>query len=888
MDNPRRNRSYSDAEESDVSSSQSKITNTRVRLYTILTIGTIICYMYYGYQSSGFKGYQYEIFGTVRAPNGEFPAAEPEPHTTVVEVDVTKTLSTVFGAAPTSTPGKTDYWLANMEHRGVAPYHSDKKYQVFRSVFDFGAKGDGITDDTAAINAAITAGERCGEGCDSSTISPALVFFPPGRYLVSAPIVALYYTQLVGDPLDLPVLLASKNFNGWAVVDTDPYDPPGRNWYINQNNFFRAIRNFVIDLTLMDPSSGVGIHHQVAQATSIYNVIFKMHDGENTKQRGIFMDNGSGGFLSSLKFYGGDCGAFFGNQQFTTLNLEFYNCKTAIYMNWDWVWLLKSVKIHDCGIGIDISNGGPDEIHTGSVLLLDSYIENTDIAIKTFRTQESKPPAAGTLIIQNLVISGVKTTVSGWNDEEIFGGNEKGRNTTIPFWGHGKGYSDHLPQGGDINVVADETVDAIPAALKDTTGKILERPRPLYRHIIPSRFVSVRANGAVGDGVADDTAAIQEIISTHGNTPAGQKKKIIFFDYGVYRVTQTIYVPPNTYIVGEMWSVIMSSGSFFNDAKSPKPLFLVGKSGEEGVVEISDMLFQTQGAAAGAILMEWNVRSPQGQNVSGMWDVHFRVGGSQGTNLQSPKCIKKPDDQVDPKIDDDCVSAFMLLHIGKTASLMMENMWIWTSDHDLDAPKHEQITIYTGRGLLCEAELGPVWMYGHAVEHNVLYNYQLANSKNIFMGVIQTETPYYQSNPRARQPFPPVAEYFDPDFEAACGGADVPKEKVSMCEKSWGLRILNSTDVFAFGAGLYSFFENYSTDCIAKRECQQTMVSIDRDRKSDIVSSRSNIWLMGLVTIGTQNMASWMKDSDDGENIVVGALDGNGAGFTDNVGLILL
>lgn len=30
---------------------------------------------------------------------------------------------------------------------------------------------------------------------------------------------------------------------------------------------------------------------------------------------------------------------------------------------------------------------------------------------------------------------------------------------------------------------------------------------------------------------------------------------------------------------------------------------------------------------------------------------------------------------------------------------------------------------------------------GTAVEHHVLYQYQLANTKNIFMGFIQTETP---------------------------------------------------------------------------------------------------------------------------------------------------
>ena len=49
------------------------------------------------------------------------------------------------------------------------------------------------------------------------------------------------------------------------MIDSNPYDDKGGNWYTNQNNFFRQVRNFVIDLTAMNASSGAGIHWQVAQ-----------------------------------------------------------------------------------------------------------------------------------------------------------------------------------------------------------------------------------------------------------------------------------------------------------------------------------------------------------------------------------------------------------------------------------------------------------------------------------------------------------------------------------------------------------------------------------------------------------------------------------------------
>lgn len=63
-----------------------------------------------------------------------------------------------------------------------------------------------------------------------------------------------------------------------------------------------------------------------------------------------------------------------------------------------------------------------------------------------------------------------------------------------------------------------------------------------------------------------------------------------------------------------------------------------------------------------------------------MWDVHWRIGGSAGTLLQSDNCTKTPD--VLTPANSTCIAAYMLMHITKTGSVYMENNWGWVADHE--------------------------------------------------------------------------------------------------------------------------------------------------------------------------------------------------------------
>ncbi|EWC47414.1 hypothetical protein DRE_00382 [Drechslerella stenobrocha 248] len=714
------------------------------------------------------------------------------------------------------------YWLGDIQHQGLSAFNTNPEtYQVFRNVKDFGAKGDGVTDDTDAINAAIQAGTRCMKGCDSSTTQPGLIFFPSGTYVVSKPIIAVYYSQLVGDAGNPPTLKAAASFAGIAVVDSDPYESDGSNWYTNQNNFFRAVRNFVIDLT--STQSGTGIHWQVAQASSLINIRFEMG---NTDSQGIFMDNGSGGFMSDLTFNGGKVGAFLGNQQFTTRNFVFNGCKTAVVMNWGWSWTFKSLDIKNCGVGIDMTTGGEASQNVGSVLVLDSKISNTPIGIMSVHSSTSMPLTGGTLVIDNLSTNNVPAIVGNGDGGVVLAGS--GAAMIIESWGQGRVYDTN---GGSRVQANLSPKPQKPAALLDSNGYIFERSRPQYADVPASQIVSARSNGCKGNGVADDTAALQALI----NNNVG---KVIFLDHGVYKLTSTLSIPPNTRIVGECWSVLMSEGPFFADPKNPKAVVEVGKPGQTGLVELSDLVLETAGPAGGAIVLQWNMADVAGQKgTNGMWDVHIRVGGSAGTKLQSDECKKNPNSTA---INHNCESAFMLMHIGKTGSVYMENNWIWTADHELDINDFSQITIFSGRGLWIETEQGPVWGYASAVEHNVMYQYQLTNTKNVFLGMIQTETPYYQSNPTVYLPYEVNPAFNDPVYDCP------DKSMGSTCAKSIGVRIKDSKDVLVYGAGLYSFFENYTQDCLKTQTCQDDMVSVE--------GSTQNLFIYNLNTVGVSNM----------------------------------
>lgn len=168
------------------------------------------------------------------------------------------------------------------------------------------------------------------------------------------------------------------------------------------------------------------------------------------------------------------------------------------------------------------------------------------------------------------------------------------------------------------------------------------------------------------------------------------------------------------------------------------------------------------------------------------------------------------------------------------------------SDNDMvvyDSPDKlvNQISLYAARCTLIESQEAS-WFYGTGSEHCVMYQYQLNKAKNVYLGHIQSETPYYQPSPVAPYPFDgakPMAA--DPSF-AEC--------TTEGCKAAWGLRVIDSEKITIHGSGLYSFFQEYYQDCVETHDCQEKILE---------VKGSKDVAIFNLFTVATVQIASGIE-----------------------------
>lgn len=130
-------------------------------------------------------------------------------------------------------------------------------------------------------------------------------------------------------------------------------------------------------------------------------------------------------------------------------------------------------------------------------------VTNTPIFIRTSTPSNGK--LGGSLVINNAKLTNVPVAVGVVGGAVVLAGGT----TTISSWGQGNVYTGTNPTGSfrQGSIVAANK----PSVLLDGAGKMVGKTHPQYANYAVSQFVSVKDNGAKGDGRTDDTAALKAV-----------------------------------------------------------------------------------------------------------------------------------------------------------------------------------------------------------------------------------------------------------------------------------------------------------------------------------------------------------------------------------------
>jgi len=371
--------------------------------------------------------------------------------------------------------------------------------------------------------------------------------------------------------------------------------------------------------------------------------------------------------MSDLEFIGGDIGMELGGQQWSFRSITVRDARTVgIQIIWEWVYSFLDLNIINCKTGIIFKGGA-----VTTVAIIDSSFTSTPLAIDTDSVHHG-------ILLDRVVATNVAHITS------TFPGNANGV-VTVQSWRQGPAYT-----GGKLEST---TSGNLPVTRPDTPWP--KMPRPDFGPTV----YNAHDAGAKGDGVTDDTAALQKAID--GNDQ-------VFLPYGTYLISSTLTLKANTALIGEAFSILMAKANSpaFMNKDSPQPMILTPDD-RNAKVALADLVISAEGDVPGCKLIEWR----SGPN-SGIWDVHYRI--MYGT--------------------------WGMLHMTTNAGAYVENAWLWTGDHDID--RGGMVNVSNPRGLLIESS-GPTYLYGTASEHNFMYQYNISGASHVTMLLTQCEIPYW-------------------------------------------------------------------------------------------------------------------------------------------------
>ncbi|MDO9063548.1 MAG: glycosyl hydrolase family 28-related protein [Microbacterium sp.] len=431
----------------------------------------------------------------------------------------------------------------------------------------FGARGDGTTDDTAALVAAIDTIERAvRDEPDLHVTSQRILYFPAGVYLVSDTLVYSfdYFAQSVGSGIEGHAFLRLRGesqadsiirltdgTSGFEAGTDRPLLAFGRAGLERPDPFNNTIgSNFVENLTL-DVGAGnagaTGLVMAGSNNAAVRNVTIRSSDPLRAGAIGLDVRVGGTQFLASnLRIEGFAVGMRNAGSRSTSIAVECMSLvdqtEAAIVAS-DGSSSLRHITTRGRGIRI--------EGDRAAVVLVDSALHGLGDGVAIDK-------AGGSLLARDIVVDGFAIAIA-----------EKGTATA---------------RGNVSEYVSPEPLAALPATRLTTLRLPVQSP-PEHPWADPPRWISVNSFGAEGDGIADDTAAIQAALDSGA--------EVVYFRPGDYLITSTVRIPDSVTRLNFMFSNIRISASmskrFGIDARRERPIFVIDGTDDASSLLIEDL-----------------------------------------------------------------------------------------------------------------------------------------------------------------------------------------------------------------------------------------------------------------------------------------------------------
>lgn len=577
-------------------------------------------------------------------------------------------------------------------------------------------KGDGIADDTDAIQSAVDQATEHSYG--------GVVLLPSGRYRISRTILIWPSVRVLGVGRTRPVLLLANHTPGFQhglgsmVVFTGakrgdnargdlgrielarvPYPPPTvvpfdpKVWDANPSTFYSAMSNVDVEIGAGNPAA-TAVRFRVAQHGFLSHMDFKLGSGF----AGIYQ---AGNVVHDLHFQGGRYGIVTEKPspawQFTVIDSTFEGQRSAAIREHEAQLTLVNVSVRNTPVGIDIDRGYGDWLWGKDVRF--EHVRQAAVVISNENNLYTQIGFDNALARDTPVFARFREsgrTIAGKGP--IYQVSAFTHGLTVP----GLGQLGHMATTADV-----AQLRALPDA----------RP-PAIRPLPPvAEWANAHDLGVTGDGQTDDTAALRRAIETH---------RTVYLPMGVYKVTDTLRLRPDSVLIGLQPSLtqiaLADDTPGYRGVGEPKALL---QSAQGGDAIVSGVGLFTGGVNPRATALLWSA----GEH-SLVDDVKFEGGhGTQladGTRLNPYNANHSADGDPARRWDGQYPSLWVM-HGGGTFN------GIWSPD------------TYASAGLYVSDTDIPGHVYETSVEHHVRNEIVLNRVSHWELLAPQTEEEYGES-----------------------------------------------------------------------------------------------------------------------------------------------